>query len=705
MALISPQNGAIIGGITRLDFQPPVLDINIKVNAVNFHAFKDDKGCTLDLNSLLPDTGIQITITSENSDGVDSVEQVTVYKPRHDLGGMGATVIRDASQNIIGTFFKFWLPAVCFVYIRGAFNEWKDVNRLNQLGTSGYWYGFSQDAMPGDDYMFFVYGADGKFDEVSDPAARDTIKTRYNDPDVNDANAVIIDPGTFRWLNDETFAARRKDFRKHIIYQVHWGTFLRPGTGGDLAFETFVSGDKEEAKRNSVRTKLLYIQKLGFTVLQLLPVHESNGNFNAGYDPSFFFAIESAYGDPDDLRMLIDEAHGLGLAVIVDLVINHLTKDESHSSFSQDFIKGWYTRENAPWSNHNQWGGEDWGPDPDFDRIEIQNLLTDCARMYFDEFQVDGIRFDSTTTIPSQALIPMIGKLQQDYAFNGKYLIAEHLTDNPFPYIIGEVGFNAVWYKPAWDASTYRVLGQIGQGDLAALQQIFETDHNGYASTAVKYLLGSHDEVWSDHNGTAAITRFGGSGNFFARSKARLAWAINVCALCTPMMFMGTDLLTDISWDNYYGYNGKNQHTSGDGINWFPDPESDAGRFQKMIADINRLHTDLGAFSSDNIFCKLVHEDFDNSVAAYKRWDNFGCVLLIIINLSDNQWEKREYQLNTDTPNTTWIEIFNSQNASYGGWSGSGNSDENFHPVADNNGKLQGINIPKWSLMIFKCNI
>lgn len=92
--------------------------------------------------------------------------------------------------------------------------------------------------------------------------------------------------------------------------------------------------------------------------IELLPIHEANGATDAGYNPSFFLAVESAYGTPEELRSVVDEAHKLGLAVIFDAVVNHLTDDRSHSSFSQEFIIGWYSRERTlvksqtiSWSN------------------------------------------------------------------------------------------------------------------------------------------------------------------------------------------------------------------------------------------------------------------------------------------------------------------------------------------------------------------
>lgn len=698
MGLIAPRDKGFIGGITKLKFDQPVSNLDIRLNGVCFHAEDGDAGpsetFSVDLNGIAPDTSLTLDVSYRNSDGTMGSESVAVRKPRHDLGAMGATVIRVDSE-IDGVFFKLWLPKVKRVFIRGSFNGWKDINRLDQLDDSGYWYGFSCDARPGDDYRFFVYGLDGVFDEVSDPAARETIKTRYNEPnDAQDANAVIIDPAAFQWRHDGEFADEREDFRKMVIYQAHWGTFLRTGSG-DLPYETFVTqepGASLDEKRNSVRRKLQYVQDLGFTALELLPIHEANGDKNAGYDPSFFFAVETTYGSPDDLRTLVDEAHGIGLAVIVDSVINHLTADPTRSSFSQEFIRGWYIRENAPWSSEKQFG-TDWGADPDYERREIRHLLTDCMLMYIDEYHVDGIRFDATTTIPRDALKQMINSLRGNSRTSGKYLIAEHITDDPLPYIVGDIGFHGGWYKPAFYAAIGGILQRLGRGDLDSVRKVFETDYQGEPTTAIKYPTGSHDEIWVSHRGSSTATRLGGSGDPYVRMKMRLGWSLAGCSLGTPMMFMGTECLEDAGWDNSSGY--------GD-MNWYPETGSNGANFKQMIRDINHLRNDHSALRGGNIDAKLVHWDNDNGVVAYKRWDQSGGVFLIVINVSDRNWGSREYQVQSDTPNSVWHECFNSQYVNYGGWSGACNSDPGFSPRAGGSGMLQGINLAEWCLLILR---
>jgi 1,4-alpha-glucan branching enzyme len=698
MGLIAPRNRGFVGGLTKLKFDQPVSELEVSVNRAPFHALEGDDGpadaFTVDLNNIAPDTQLEVALKYRQADGSTCSETIMVWKPRHDLAGMGATVIRVDDQ-IAGVFFKFWLPNVRHVFVRGKFNGWTDANRLDPLGDTGYWFGFSAEAHPSDDYRFFVYTFDDQHAEVSDPAARQTIKTVYNEADARDANAVIVDPADFPWQHDGDYLRERSDLHRYLIYQAHLGTFLSSGPV-EQPYETFVThaaGATPEDQRRSAREKLAYVKDLGFTAIELLPIHEANGSKNAGYDPSYFFAVETAYGSPDELRMLVDEAHGLGLAVIFDSVINHLTADPKHSSFSQDFIRGWYALTDAPWSNQKQWGGSSWGPTPNWYRQEIANLLTDCMLMYFNEFHVDGIRYDATTTMPRFALKPLIDRQRADPRGGGAYLIAEHLTPDPLPYVVGDLGFRGGWHKPTFDTAMGGVLQRMGRGDLDSLRRIFETDYLGEPATAIKYPTGSHDETWLAHGGMALAKRLGGASDPYVQMKMRLAWAIAACSIGTPMMFMGTECMDETGWDTDDGYGT---------MDWYPPPGSRGGNFKQMIRDVNRLRQSHEALRGANIDAKLVHWDDDNGVLAYKRWDSSGGVFLVVINVSDHNWGAREYQVSTDTPHSAWHECFNSQFVNYGGWTGACNSDPSFYPRADGTGLLQGINLAKWCLLILK---
>jgi 1,4-alpha-glucan branching enzyme len=120
-------------------------------------------------------------------------------------------------------------------------------------------------------------------------------------------------------------------FENLIIYQLHIGSFAAfNDDAGQVVDQT--------ATFKIIASKLDYIRDLGFNAIQLLPVQEYRMNRSWGYDPSFFFAIESAYGTPEDLRNFVAEAHRHELAVLFDVVYNHATRDEPNNS-----IQGWPT--------------------------------------------------------------------------------------------------------------------------------------------------------------------------------------------------------------------------------------------------------------------------------------------------------------------------------------------------------------------------
>jgi maltooligosyltrehalose trehalohydrolase len=122
-----------------------------------------------------------------------------------------------------------------------------------------------------------------------------------------------------------TRAGRGVTLDGQVLYELHVGTFTPEGTYAAAA------------------AKLPRLKELGVTTLELLPLHTTPGRFNWGYDGTHLFAPAAAYGTPDDLRRFVDEAHRLGLGVIVDAVYNHLGPDGNYlAQFSQDYFNRKY---------------------------------------------------------------------------------------------------------------------------------------------------------------------------------------------------------------------------------------------------------------------------------------------------------------------------------------------------------------------------
>ena len=127
-----------------------------------------------------------------------------------------------------------------------------------------------------------------------------------------------------------------------------------------------------------IASKLGYIRDLGFNAIQLLPVQEYRMNRSWGYDPSFFFAIESAYGTPEELRNFVAEAHRHELAVLFDVVYNHATRDEPNNS-----IQGWPTYGNArgEYLDPDCNSGFGWGPGPAFYKERVREFFIENAHV------------------------------------------------------------------------------------------------------------------------------------------------------------------------------------------------------------------------------------------------------------------------------------------------------------------------------------
>ena len=222
---------------------------------------------------------------------------------------------------------------------------------------SGLWAWHSPSATAGDRYAYVVDGAAPK----PDPASR------YQ-PDGVHGWSEIVDPGLFRWTDD---AWEALDPRRAVIHEIHVGTFTPEGT-----FE-------------AAAAKLPYLADLGVTAIELMPLADFAGSRNWGYDGVALYAPSRAYGRPDDLRALVNAAHNTGLAVIVDVVYNHLGPEGAYlPGYSARFLTA---KHQTPWGgavNLDDDGGE-----------IVRRFLTENALHWIHEYHVDGLRLDATHSL------------------------------------------------------------------------------------------------------------------------------------------------------------------------------------------------------------------------------------------------------------------------------------------------------------------
>jgi maltooligosyltrehalose trehalohydrolase len=247
---------------------------------------------------------------------------------------------------------------------------------------AGCWELIVADAAAGDRY---AYSIDGR-DALPDPASR------YQ-PDGVHAWSEVVDPRAFAWTDS---AWRGLDPRRAAIYELHVGTFTREGTFASAA------------------TKLPPLRDLGVTAIELMPLADFPGLRNWGYDGVALFAPSRAYGRPHDLRAFVDAAHGLGLAVLIDVVYNHLGPEGAYlPTFAPPFLT---PKHQTPWGDAVNLDEE--GSDG------VRALLLDNALHWIREYHADGLRIDAVHALIDHSKRPFVAELAA--AVHAAAYAAEH---------------------------------------------------------------------------------------------------------------------------------------------------------------------------------------------------------------------------------------------------------------------------------------
>jgi maltooligosyltrehalose trehalohydrolase len=213
-------------------------------------------------------------------------------------------------------------------------------------------------AAPGDRYKFRL---DGSADLYPDPASR-------FQPEGPHGPSEVVDPAAFAWTDA---AWRGASLPGQVVYEMHVGTFTRGGTWA------------------AAEAELTELARLGVTMVELMPLADFHGRFGWGYDGVNLFAPTRLYGRPDDFRRFVDAAHRAGVAVILDVVYNHLGSVGNYlGKFSTSYVTDRYENE---WGDALNFDGPDAGP--------VRELFIANAGYWIDEFHLDGLRLDATQQI------------------------------------------------------------------------------------------------------------------------------------------------------------------------------------------------------------------------------------------------------------------------------------------------------------------
>lgn len=334
-----------------------------------------------------------------------------------------------------------------------------------QRDDKGYWHVTVENARAG---MTYKYILDDEL-TLPDPASR------YQPEGVHGPSAVT--DTSFEW-NDDVW--RGRDLKDLVIYELHTGTF------------------SPTHDFQGVIDKLGYLRSLGITAIELMPVAQFPGDRNWGYDGVYPFAVQHSYGGVPGLKALVNAAHQHGIAVILDVVYNHLGPEGNY--FSQ--YGPWFTdKYKTPW-----------GPALNFDDAwcdAVRAYYIQNALMWLDEFHIDGLRMDAVHAIWdcgakhfTEELSELVDALQ---ATSGKkkFLIAEIDLNSPRyikPREQGGYGMHAQWIDEFHHALHSLLTGEVNgyYADFGGLAPLEKSYRDSYVFT------GEYSEVRKRHFGVSA---------------------------------------------------------------------------------------------------------------------------------------------------------------------------------------------------------
>jgi maltooligosyltrehalose trehalohydrolase len=344
----------------------------------------------------------------------------------------------------------------------------------------------------------------------------------------------VVDPALFPW---ETARWPVPPLEDLVLYEVHVGTFTLEGTFAAAA------------------ERLPELKDLGVTAVELMPVAQFPGRWNWGYDGVCLFAPARTYGTPDDLRRLVDRAHALGLAMVLDVVYSHVGPE---GSTLETFSPRYFSRgRRTPWGAALNLDGEESEP--------VRALLMENALHWIHEYRFDGLRFDASRFLvddsPRHLLAEMQGRLRETAGPRPLLLLAEdsrNLVEIVQPESEGGWGLDGVWADDLHHQLRVGLTGERGgyyrdfSGSLEDTARTLEdgwffqgqvsahfggprgTDPWGVAPRHLVVYLQNHDQV-----GNRAV------GERLNHEIDLAAWrAVSVLLLMapeTPLLFMGQE--------------------------------------------------------------------------------------------------------------------------------------------------------------------
>ncbi len=552
-----------------------------------------------------------------------------------------------------GTAFAVWAPNARAVRVIGEFNGWNGVTHaMRVMGSSGVWELYIPGIGAGTKYKFEILTKTGEWISKIDPLAK-LAETPPN-------TASVVTESSYKWKDKSWLTARAKrDPLKSpmSIYELHVGSWRQGLDYRSLADEL-----------------ITYVNELGFTHVEFMPIAEHPYAPSWGYQVTGYYAPTSRFGNPDDLRYLIDRLHQAGIGVILDWVPAHFPKDVwALGRFDGEAL---YEHADPRRGEHPDWGTYIF----DFGRTEVRNFLVANALYWLEEFHIDGLRVDAVASMlyldysrEGNDWLPNIhgGRENLDaiafmqeanataYRRNpGIMMIAEESTSwggVSAPTDGGGLGYGFKW-NMGWMNDSLKYIEK---------DPMYRSHHHGEITFSMLYAYDekfilpiSHDEVVHG-KGSLLAKMPGDRWQQLANVRAYLAFMWSHPG--KQLLFMGSEFGQLGEWNQELG------------LDWWILGQEPHQKLQKLVSELNRLYLENPAmWEQDHVQGGFQWVDGGNAaqnVLTFIRYDSKGNPIACVINFAGNP----HFDFKLGLPKKgVWEEILNTDSEIFGG-SGVGN--------------------------------
>ncbi len=526
--------------------------------------------------------------------------------------------------GVKGTRFAVWAPNASRVSVVGNFNDWDGRRHMMRLHPgNGIWEIFLPEVGAGDRYKYELLDRNGKLLPLKmDPYGH------YHEPPPG--NASIVYDSTYRW-RDKTWVGKRRTTPALdvpiSIYEAHLGSWRRKA-----------QEDNRYLSYRELADELVgYVQSMGFTHIELLPVSEHPFDGSWGYQPIGMFAPTQRFGEPDDFRYFVDRCHRAGIGVILDWVPAHFPQDE-HGLRRFDGT-ALYEHEDPRKGAHADWGTLIFN----FGRREVINYLLGSALYWIEEFHIDALRVDAVASmlyldysreegewVPNEfggnenlEAVAFLRKLNTELHAHGATTYAEESTAWPGvsrPVDHDGLGFTYKW-NMGWMNDTLSYISE---------DPVHRKHHHDKMTFGLVYAFNenfvlplSHDEVV--HGKRSILGRMPGD-EWQRFANLRAYYGAMYAHPGKKLLFMGAEIAQYQEWSHDRS------------LDWHLLEYPNHSGVQKLICDLNEIYRSTPAlyeidFSGEG-FEWIDWDDRDNSILSWVRRDRSGGYVICITNFT-----------------------------------------------------------------------